>query len=662
MYLKSNLDLGQLSLEYQGLTQDFRAPMEPVFDQYQISLLPAEVSILGLISEPVISLSSPASKPDFNHGSNSSLGTLSNNLEDLEDNVDFVLTRVTTAREVVEDIQDALDVFQKIEAAADFVADTMTSFGRVLKLVSKVSFLKVPAEGLKRIFDQLASKLRKLEKKAGDIDDELSKPDGLKDKADDAHDKLSEYEMNLEMVIDQISGVRSSVDAADFVYGFITNQDVLTGIDSAVNPANSVISPLNMIFDDVEDTVLAIESGFSGVTNLINTARNVEAQISTISNSLSFLRKPLQIVDTALRPVEWALDAIGFIFDTIVAPILNPILDALGITALFNKIADQFGKLLPSADILNPILDRFEDLGLELGNGLVLDLDLDLTSYLDDIQTDVLDVIFDVVDDGSDEFIVLDEGVPNVDGGTGSDLISGNDLDNILNGGDGNDTFIASLGNDIINGEGGLLDEVVFAGNAAEYRITRLDANTIQIVHASPENPSDNQGTNTLTGIENFVFGDVSLTIEDLNNVTDLNVDDYTPSAGRDFVFGTALGDIIEGGGGDDFLSGGAGADVLNGGAGNDIISIDNGSDNVDGGTGFDTADFSPRDVRISITLLTPTQQAANPLFLPSVPLTNNVTSIERLVGTDLNDWLFGSFGANIIEGGGENDIIRGLS
>ncbi|MGD9800769.1 MAG: hypothetical protein AB7V02_09245, partial [Parvularculaceae bacterium] len=138
-------------------------------------------------------------------------------------------------------------------------------------------------------------------------------------------------------------------------------------------------------------------------------------------------------------------------------------------------------------------------------------------------------------------------GADTVSGGNGNDDIDGADGDDVLDGGNGNDTLVGGAGADVLGGgngydamDGGSGDDALVAGN----------------------------GNDVLAG------GDGDDTLSGGNGN-----DDMDGGAGDDSLNAGNGNDTLVGGDGDDTLSGGNGNDVFNGGAGNDTYAGGNGND-----------------------------------------------------------------------------------
>jgi hypothetical protein len=95
--------------------------------------------------------------------------------------------------------------------------------------------------------------------------------------------------------------------------------------------------------------------------------------------------------------------------------------------------------------------------------------------------------------------------IDNAIGGSGDDIIVGNAIANTLNGGAGNDILTGGSGNDTIIG-GADTDTAVFSGNQANYLIA-YNSST-QTFTVTDQRAGSPDGTDTITGVENFQFAD----------------------------------------------------------------------------------------------------------------------------------------------------------
>lgn len=105
--------------------------------------------------------------------------------------------------------------------------------------------------------------------------------------------------------------------------------------------------------------------------------------------------------------------------------------------------------------------------------------------------------------------------IDNATGGSGNDTIIGNAIANTLNGGSGNDTITGGAGNDTIIGGSGT-DTAMYSGNKASYAIS-YDSTT-QIFTIVDQRSGSPDGTDTVTNVENFQFGDGTVAATTLMN------------------------------------------------------------------------------------------------------------------------------------------------
>ena len=102
-----------------------------------------------------------------------------------------------------------------------------------------------------------------------------------------------------------------------------------------------------------------------------------------------------------------------------------------------------------------------------------------------------------------------------------------------------------------------------------------------------------------------------------------------------------------------DTLVGDAGRNALSGGAGNDVLRGGRGSDVLDGGQGNDTITYARALSGIAVNLLTGSGSLGEAAG-------DQLTSIENVTGSGLDDVIVGSDGANVLLGGAGKDSLSG--
>ena len=193
--------------------------------------------------------------------------------------------------------------------------------------------------------------------------------------------------------------------------------------------------------------------------------------------------------------------------------------------------------------------------------------------------------------------------IENLTGSAFADTLTGLATGSTLTGGAGNDLLIGGVGNDTFNGGAGV-DTVSYAGAGAAVHVSLLNSAAQNTVGA---------GTDTLTSIEKLVGS--------------LYADTLTA--------GTAGSTLNGGNGGDDLLSG-PGSDILNGGGASDF------------------ADYALATAGVTVNLTTAGFQ--NTVGAGS----DELVSIEKVVGSGFSDTITGDAGVNTLFGEGGNDAVNG--
>jgi len=138
-------------------------------------------------------------------------------------------------------------------------------------------------------------------------------------------------------------------------------------------------------------------------------------------------------------------------------------------------------------------------------------------------------------------------------GSENGDVITGDNLDNTLNGIGGNDRLDGGSGNDTLLGGGG--NDTLIGGAGNDFL----------------QGGGGNDITDGGAGIDTVSFADIGTSV----SVDVLNIENVFGSENGDVIAGDSFNNILNGSGGDDLLSGGLGQDifVFESGTGNDTVS-----------------------------------------------------------------------------------------
>ena len=229
--------------------------------------------------------------------------------------------------------------------------------------------------------------------------------------------------------------------------------------------------------------------------------------------------------------------------------------------------------------------------------------------------------------------------IENAIGGSGNDLLTGNQVANRLEGGDGDDTLDGGLGVDTMIG--GLGDDTYI-----------VDRSSDQVVEQRGE------GVDTIKSYLDVNLADYA----NIENVTLLNPMNGAAAAimaigsnDDNLLIGNDSNNLLLGAGGNDTLDGGLGVDTMNGGLGDDTYIVDAGDvvQELSGvGSGTDTV---LSYVSFSLAALPNVEN----LTLLNARGTNVATHINA-TGNAASNIIIGNSGNNVIDAGAGDDTLDG--
>jgi Ca2+-binding RTX toxin-like protein len=580
------------------------------------------------------------------------------NLTETKDNVTDMREKIDNMKFTAEKTRWALEQVTEVkEQATDFI-NTINSMQFSLRFAGKVGPLKLPAkfvdqvlEKLEKVAESVRDKAKSIEKKIADggyieklekAEDKLTKIDeGYTDEEGDEVYGLEDIE---EKLATMEGGVQTMVSAFDAVGALL---DPLENVANfASSPINDVLVPINRTYNEIEEELQFLDDAFQTVRNgegLFDALADVAGAFGGINTKLGVLKGPLEAIQSALSPVDSLLDAVGFIYDSTVAPVIDFLLDKLGVTEILDRIGDEISKLLPDVDVLDEMEARITDAFDKL-DGFIDGFDADIDNYIADVTDDVVNALGALAPDalrfGDEEANVVEgrtQGLDLLNGLEGNDTLygyaEGVDPATATDG----DMFVASSGDDFNYGGAGT-DWLLLRGVLADYQIT-------QFAEGAPLVFYDQQGRwgrEVAEGIEQFVFNDGVYTLAELR---DLGIIAAAESEGDDLIIGTK---------GDDVITPLGGSDTIDGRAGIDTYLIPDGS--IDRSRGTDAEVYLERAIRDSASKEYDgwASVQGDRDYLDSI---ENVT-----IETDGNSTVVGSEGANVIITAGSRDIVEGRS
>lgn len=277
-------------------------------------------------------------------------------------------------------------------------------------------------------------------------------------------------------------------------------------------------------------------------------------------------------------------------------------------------------------------------------------------------------------------------------GAGGSDRMSGSSGNDVLNGDAGNDVLFGDEGNDRLNGgegadqlDGGWGDDVLVGGVGIDQFFGGAGNDTYMIDDVSERvTEKENEGIDTVVvdfsyalrswdHIENLTVATtrsthaIDLTGNERNNILTGNagINRLSGGYGADTLYGNGGNDTLVGGQGNDILSGGEGADTFTfvAGDGNDIVT-DLGAGDLIRLSSYHTAESITQVGSDVVVVLSTTDQITfqnSTLAAVQAALSfEGIQPPQNLVGTSGNDTLIGGTGNDTLSGLAGNDILDG--
>jgi serralysin len=239
--------------------------------------------------------------------------------------------------------------------------------------------------------------------------------------------------------------------------------------------------------------------------------------------------------------------------------------------------------------------------------------------------------------------------VENAIGGSGADVLMGNDAGNALTGNGGLDVLSGLAGNDWLDGGAGG-DQI---NGGADWDTASYGGSLTWVVVG-------------LAGSGWTNFNDAA------GDVINADVEALFGTVFNDYLGGNAAGNSLNGNDGDDGLWGYGGADYLYGGIGNDALFGGEGGDVLNGAEGWDTARYDEAATGVIVGLdgsgWVNFGEAAGDTFIDveAIFATNfqdflgGNNASNALYGRGGADGLYGNGGVDFLYGGTDNDTIEG--
>ena len=318
---------------------------------------------------------------------------LSDNLNDTRRNVKQLRLDVRGMEDTVANVRQTLEYAGKIEDDANGFIHDIDAIQTALKVVERIGPLEALSIGLNKVLGKLELVAEAVRDKAHDIDRKVT-DSGFYQKVTHVENKLGDFQGTLYGIETDLDDYQDNVDTvADVLRGGGSALDGLSmSIDGSLVPVNDALVAINTTYDAIAADVGAFKATVNTVA--LEPLSQVARQFEEIAQSLSFLREPLDVAYSKLKPIEPVLDAVGFIYNVTVAPVVNWLLDKLGINAILDSATDSIAGFLPSPSALDGILAHFDAISAQVDDFLgAAGWNTDISGLIDHIRNDFLQAL-----------------------------------------------------------------------------------------------------------------------------------------------------------------------------------------------------------------------------------------------------------------------------
>lgn len=436
----------------------------------------------------------------------SNLARTQNHVGDVGDAIESVADKVSTVLLAIEALED-------LQYNAHKFSQTIDGLETGLKLIGKAPPLRTAAK-------LATTTLQTLEKVVDAVD---AKTAALLRSMNNAHikDHLEQLYGRLDKTIDKVDGVETKIALAHGVaQGTAITLDLADRVDNLYDPESRVPAAVdaavhgpNLVLDVVNDAYEHPEAVFERIDGLLPTQGldpllDMVGTLNSIGKTLNALASPINKAAKALKPIESLLNSTGLIYKWTVDPVVDWIIEKVGLKSAINSAVNKIKALIPDTGVIDNATGSLKAMFAAL-DGL---FDGDDPFGLDALAEQLSDALDDAVDS------------PVIIGTDRAETLTGDDTPEVINalGGNdriqalgGDDLIIAGAGNDVI--DGGLGNDIVlFRGALAEYVLTPSTGGDVSIAHAHPADRGVTDGTDLVRNVESWSFADGTYALDDL--------------------------------------------------------------------------------------------------------------------------------------------------
>lgn len=266
--------------------------------------------------------------------------------------VENISSAVMSIEKYSKDLEESLVVLSDlcyVLGAIPFVGAFVSRVGTVL---SKV---KIPLKDLNKLATEAKPLIETIKQSSKTLSKECA---FFKKEMNFADSHFRNYASSLDMLV-------NCIKVLTIVSESFSNEQTKKEFDGLIADIETTIDHVSSGINDVENEIKAAQQTVSQLNDdfekaakpFIKVSDGINKAFGSISSFFSPITHAFNKILNAIKPIKWLLKALSAVFKKIINPIINKILDLIGINKLLDKINQKIEELLHIDELKQKITD-----------------------------------------------------------------------------------------------------------------------------------------------------------------------------------------------------------------------------------------------------------------------------------------------------------------
>lgn len=300
-------------------------------------------------------------------------------LKESAQSVDGVLKSVSGVENVVTTVDDVLGSLSKLPADLNIIKDILKVLDSALSLLGPVPIVGEIANAGKPVLQTATTICKSVQSSANtfvkDIIDPVKKAiDDLRAGIQKAISILKTIALTIPDYINTIQILNYLNRIASPLVGLLKGtsahkrlKNLTDQFDKLQKSVTGILAPVAGFIEDLRLAMGAIDKVLGkAFQTMKDTAAGILKGLHDIEKVFRPIRDGFNKIINAIKPVKWALEALSFIFDKIVAPVINKVLKATHLDkAIFDPLTEKIKKELGIDAVVQSVKGAFGSADLE---------------------------------------------------------------------------------------------------------------------------------------------------------------------------------------------------------------------------------------------------------------------------------------------------------